>query len=93
LSPPNDLAPGVTAPGPHSAGREASPSGTEGWVKYQLGPDPNDWAQFNWDVPWTPGAANTFKVTLGNDSMMMQVDGWVGSGPAEAPVVSVAKIA
>jgi hypothetical protein len=90
---PQLIAPGVTASGPHSSGRQGSASGTEGWVQYQLGDDENDWAKFSWDVPWAPGAANTYRTDVGSDSIIISVDGWHGSGASEAPIVSVALLA
>jgi hypothetical protein len=90
---PKSVAPEMTAAGPHSSGRQGSASGTQGYVTYQLGDDPDDWAKFSRDVPWLAGAANTYRTDVGSKRIFITVDGWHGSGASEAPVVEIGMVA
>ena len=89
MDPPKSVAPSVVAVGPHSSGKQGSASGTQGHITYQLGDDENNWIKFSWDVPWAPGASNTYRTDIGSDDVIVTVSGWNGSGASEAPLIEV----
>jgi hypothetical protein len=75
----------------HASGRQGSTSGTQGWVKYQLGDDNTMQFKFAWDVQYI--GANTWNQESSNDDLVIAVDGWNGSGTAEAPLITVVRSA
>jgi len=87
--PPVDIPPKTNKGAFRSSGRQGSASGTQGYVVYQLGDDPNAIITITWDVPWAPGAKNTVTATTFNEDVSASVEGFVGSGPVESVTVRV----
>ncbi|MER8105998.1 aegerolysin family protein [Kitasatospora sp. NPDC094016] len=75
-----------------TSGRQSSSSGTEGTVVYQFGDDSDATVEIYWDVPWAPGANNTLKVNTSSKYIVVQTDGFVGSGSTETVTMNVGRI-
>ncbi|ALF55416.1 hypothetical protein ACX27_25480 [Nostoc piscinale CENA21] len=72
-----------------SSGRIASSSGTEGYVIYQLGNEPNAWIKIYWDVPWLTNSNNKFKIETSHENIIVQTDGFIGTGSVENILLKV----
>ncbi|MFC4852943.1 aegerolysin family protein [Actinophytocola glycyrrhizae] len=64
-----------------SQGRQNSPSGTEGEVRYVFRNDPNKWFKIYWSVPWG-SSTNTMNIDSAK-KVFIQCNGFAGSGKVE----------
>jgi hypothetical protein len=64
-----------------SQGRQNSPSGTEGKVKYVFRNDSSKWFEIYWSVPWG-SSANEMKIDSAN-KVFIQCNDFKGSGKVE----------
>jgi hypothetical protein len=72
-----------------STGQPDLPGGTQGKVVYRFEDDANVAITIAWDVTATPGASNTLDVESSDQNVAATPKGWVGSGDAEAVIITI----
>lgn len=88
-SPTKDILPKMEAAAFKVAGKSFTPGGPEGKVTYVFQDDENVKVEVYFNVPMTPGMANTVTARTTHTDVAATVEGLVGSGSSEACTIKV----